>query len=72
MKDILVELWNNQKNMDMETYGPDPTYTTYKMYDMYLLDPIKSRTNYGNIVLHNYDSLDSYWPFALRFTGFFY
>ena len=49
-----------------------PTYETNYMYDLYLLDPIKSRINYVYISRFNYDYVNSYWPFASDISGFFY
>ena len=72
MKDVLVRIWNMQKSLDMSAYGPDPTYQTNKVYDIYLLDPIKAQTNYIYVSRHNYDNLDSIWPFAGTMSGYFY
>ena len=72
MKDVLVEIWNNQKTINFEEYGTDPTYTTNYMYDLYLLDPIKSRLNYVYISKHNFQNLDGYHIFAEYTSGAFY
>ena len=38
IKDINVEIWSNEKNIDMTKYGPDPTYEDDYMHDIYLLE----------------------------------
>ena len=42
------------------------------MYDLYLLDPIKSRLNYVYISKHNFQNLDGYHLFAEYTSDAFY
>ena len=55
----------------MEIYGNDPTYTTFKLYDFYLLDPIKMVTNYLYVTQFFFSNTDSYLPFANEINGNF-
>ena len=45
IKDVEVNVWSNQKSIDMEAYGSDPTYENNFLHDIYLLDEVRSRTN---------------------------
>ena len=72
IKDVSVEVWNNQKSIDMEKYGPDPTYENDYRHNIYLLDKERSRTDYIYISEHIFDNVDSYWPFSSTTSGTFY
>ena len=72
MEDVLVQTWAVSKSIDMEAYGPDPTFTSSYMHDLYLLDPVKSRINYVSLQKNNFENVDSFNNFEPIIRGFFY
>ena len=56
----------------MEEYGSEPFYENDYIFDLYLLDPVKSRTNQIYISKHSFNNVDNYWPWSSSISGSFY
>ena len=65
-------MWNMQKVIDFEKYGPNPIYWTNMMYTSNLLDPKHIVTNYIYIAKHVFDNVDSWLPFISEVKGWYY
>ena len=67
-----MEVWNNQKQIDSEFYGPDPTYSTNEIYEQKLLDPTISHKHYNLVAKNIFNNHDSIWPLTGQESGTFY
>jgi hypothetical protein len=64
-------MWNMQKQVDFEKFGPDPTFWTNMMHTSNLLDPTHIISHFIYIAKHVFNNVDDWLPFVTDVTGWY-
>jgi hypothetical protein len=72
IKDVDIEMWGMELNIDFDEYSQEPYYKVNNLFSSIILDSSRIQTTYLFFSKTVFNHLDSWIPWAGRAVGEFY